>query len=105
VKLAEIRKEVQCPICLGENIFLNFLRVFDITWYDASLMLVYISEVFFISLHYLTLHITKSDCFINTIMYIFLSLVNGYLRTIVDKTALYWRQLVPSIFSQLDASR
>ena len=46
VKLAEIRKEIQCPICLGENIFLNFLRVFDITWYDASLMLVYISEVF-----------------------------------------------------------
>ena len=71
MKLAEIRKEVQCPICLGENIFLNFLRVFDITWYDASLMLVYISEVFFISLHYLTLHITKPDCFINTIMYIF----------------------------------
>ena len=32
--------------CLGENIFLNFLRVFNITWYDASLMHAYISEVF-----------------------------------------------------------
>jgi hypothetical protein len=26
VKLAEIRKEVQCPICLGENILSNLLR-------------------------------------------------------------------------------
>jgi hypothetical protein len=28
VKLAEIRKEVQCPICLGENILSQYALVF-----------------------------------------------------------------------------